>query len=106
MDNFDLSDTESPRLAWCVPCEGPTDIDEAGRCATCVENGDAHDVESVVPEAVPPGSPRAIECSLCGADVGEYCHPGEEGGGFNHSMRVEDHEDEHNVVAARPWWKR
>lgn len=104
MKEFDLSDvTDAPRVAWCTICDGPTDLNDDGRCVECVDNGDAHDVESVVPEAIPPGSPRSIECSLCGADIGEYCHPGEDGAGYNHSTRVEGHEEEHGVLAARPW---
>lgn len=106
MKNFDLTDVmDAPRVAWCAICDGPADVDEEGRCITCRDNGDAHDVEAVIPEGVPPGSPRSIECSLCGADIGEYCHPGEDGGGYNHSQRVDEHEEEHGIIAARPWVK-
>lgn len=107
MKNFDTSDidiseTETPHIAWCALCDGPTDLNERGRCTTCVDNGEGHDVESVVAEPVPQTSPRSIECPTCGADPGEFCHEGEDGAGYNHAARVEEHELEHGVVAARP----
>lgn len=100
--DFDRSDEDDvSHVAWCAVCDGPAELDEQGRCASCVENGDGHDVESVIHESVPRTSPRSIECRLCGADVGEYCRPGEDGGGFNHTARVDEHEDR-GVLAARP----
>lgn len=107
MNHFDLSDadlneTETPFIAWCAGCDGPTDLDETGRCIPCRDSGDRHDVESVVPERIPPTSPRSIECPTCGADPGAFCHPGEDGAGYNHAARVEEHEVDHGVLAARP----
>lgn len=107
MRNFDLSDTDinetsTPHIAWCANCAGPTDLDDHGWCISCRDSGEHNAIELVVPENVPPTSPRSIECSLCGADPGEYCHAGEDGGGYNHAARVEDHEAEHEVIAARP----
>jgi hypothetical protein len=106
MRNFDLSDTDinettTPHVAWCANCDGPTDLDGNGECVACRDSGERNDVELVVPESIPSTSPRSIECSLCGADPGEFCHPGEDGSGYNHAARVEEHEDQHGVIAAR-----
>lgn len=97
MKNFDTSDienefdeTDSLRMAWCVNCDEPVDLDCNGECVVCRENGEPRAIEIVVLEKIPPTSPRSIECPLCGADPGEFCHPGEDGDGYSHAARVEE----------------
>lgn len=92
----------APRQAWCGSCDGPVDVDDGGGCLSCRENGDHGITELVVIERVAASSPRSIECPMCGADPGDFCHPGSDGDGYNHSERVEEHEEQFEVVASRP----
>lgn len=91
----------SPEQAWCSECAGPVDVDDSGCCVTCRDDGYPGIVSNVVIETVPDESPRSIECGMCGADPGEHCYPGPDGSGYNHAERVEAHEREYGVVAAR-----
>jgi hypothetical protein len=91
--DFDLSDVsdDNNRIAWCANCDEPVETDEIGRCIACRDNGEpGQDIELVVIEPIPASSPRSSECCVCGADIGEFCHPGEDGAGYNHAARVED----------------
>ncbi len=108
---MDLEENEEsdPRVAWCSNCDGPVDVDGDGQCMACRENGDdPRQVTDVVREQIPAASSRNIECPLCGTDIGAFCHPDGEGGGFNHYEREEEHDAEVREQAERTkqWWLR
>lgn len=101
MTDQDTYETDQPHQAWCVPCAGPVDVDDFGRCASCVDDG-AHGItEPVVLEPVPDTSPRSIECSSCGTDPGSFCHEADEGQGYNCAARVEEHAQDAEDRAVR-----
>jgi hypothetical protein len=97
-EDFDTETTQDVRHAWCAACDDVVVANDAG-CTQC----EANDLElTLVPEGIPADSPRSIECSACGADVGAFCHEGEnEGEGWNHADRVAEVEERADREADR-----